>query len=245
MKKIISYSLVLALLLMCTSCKKGGFFNEGEMTVETRYLLGFNYVQTKDVFDITLRQSDTPGIIIKCGEALIPGIKTTLRNDSLIIDNKNHFDWTRKYRMIELVILADSLKKISLDEPCDFRTDGVYRQDQFIVWATNNLTVIDIEVETGHFYLVNSWINTGSYVVRGSTGYAYFVINGSASLDASGLMADDMYVEQKSIDDMHVSVRDYLTYSINNSGNIFCYSDPLNIEESGKSGTGELIIVDN
>ncbi|MCF8224059.1 MAG: hypothetical protein K9J25_13060 [Bacteroidales bacterium] len=34
-------------------------------------------------------------------------------------------------------------------------------------------------------------------------------------------------------------------YPINNSANIYCYSAPLNIEESGKRGTGELIIVDN
>jgi len=230
---------------MLQSCSEGGFFKTGNPGTERRTIRGFTYVEIRDVFNVTLRHGENTGVVIKCGEALIPGIKTSLSNDTLIISNENHFDWTRKYSRIELIIETDSVEKITLDEPCKMVTDGVFRQDKLIVWATNNLTEIDMEIETGHFYLVNSWINTGNYRLRGSTNYAYLVINGTANLDASELMADDMYLEQKSVDDIHVNVDNYLTYSIMNSGSIFCYNNPANIEESGNSGTGKLIIIDN
>lgn len=211
------------------------------MITETRSLPEFTYVEIRNVFDVTLRQADKPGVTINCGEALMPGIKTTFSNDTLIISNENHFDWTRKYRRIELFIETDSLEKITLDEPCNFRTDGVYKQDKLIVWATNNLTEVDIEIETGHFYMVNSWINTGNYRVSGKTEYAYFVINGAANLDASELIAEDMYVEQRSIDDLKIKVNGYLTYGIKNNGNIICYSQPETTEKKFHTGTGELL----
>lgn len=238
MKKLSAYFLILVVI---QSCSEGGFFRTGEMITETRSFPEFTYVEIRDVFDVTLRQTDTPGVTISCGEALMPGIKTTFSNDTLIISNDNHFDWTRKYRRIELVIETDTLEKITLDEPCSFRTDGVYKQDKLIVWATNNLTEIDIEIETGHFYMVNSWINTGNYRVSGQTEYAYFVINGAANLDASGLDAEDMYVEQRSIDDLKIKVKGYLTYGIKNSGDIICYSQPETTERKFHTGTGELV----
>lgn len=238
MKKLSAYFLILVVI---QSCSEGGFFRTGEIITETRSFPEFTYVEISNVFDVTLRQADSPGVTISCGEALMPGIKTTFSGDTLIISNDNHFDWSRKYRRIELVIETDGMEKITLDEPCSLVTDGVYKQDRLIVWATNNLTEIDIEIETGSFYMVNSWINTGNYRVSGQTEYAYFVINGAANLDASGLLADDMYVEQKSIDDLEINVYGYLTYGIKNSGDIICYNQPETIEKKFHTGTGALI----
>jgi hypothetical protein len=244
MKKYFTYLSVILLLMPGQSCREGGFFYEGKLTEEERSFPAFSYVDIRDVFDVTLIHSDSSGIIIRCGEGLIPGIKTHFSNDTLIITNENHFDWTRKYRRMELVIKTGSMKKITLDEPCSLKTDGVYRQDKLTVWATNNLTEIDIEIETGHFNLVNSWINTGNYRVRGSTGYAYMVLNGSANLDASELIASDMHLVQKSIDDMNINVTRYLTYSIINNGNIICYSMPEEINKLDHTGAGKLIFLE-
>lgn len=240
MKKLFIYTIILALTAF-TSCRKGGFLYEGDIISETRSLSDFSYVQVKDVFNIKLRQSDSPGVIIRCGEGLMPGIETTIRNDSLFISNNNHFDWTRKYSRTEIIILTDSMQKITIDEPCNFTTDGVYTQDKLIVWVTNNLSEIDIKVETGQFYLVNSWINTGNYRVAGSTGYAYIVMNGTANLDASALEARDIYIEQKSIDDIKINVTGYLTYGIENSGDIICLNRPQTIDKKYHTGSGELI----
>ena len=98
-----------------------------------------------------------------------------------------------------------------------------------------------MQIDADYFQFANSWLNTGNYRIGGNARYAYLWINGTANLDASELIAEELYVEQRSIADMKINVIDLLTYNIKNSGNVVCYSEPVTIIESVHTGSGKLI----
>ncbi len=83
--------------------------------------------------------------------------------------------------------------------------------------------------------------NFGKFVVRGKTINAYLWACGSSFVYANELQAQNCTVQNEGIGDIYVNVSNILTGSINSTGNVYYYGQPVVINIQTLSSTGKLI----
>jgi hypothetical protein len=230
----------LLFLLLLIACTK-----ESEKdTVVIHELPPFDTIWIKSVFHVFLIQDTVFSIRIEGREDFIDGIICRVENKKLILNNDTKGMWlSPENNKIKLYISSDSLKNITVDETSFVETINPIITERFGISLGNKLGMANLELNCDNFYFWNNHPSGGMLTLRGYTrtmGLWNFAI---MSIDASGLITEEAYVENYSKGDCKIRVREKLWYGIYGTGNIYLYGETNQIFPLENSITGKLIHV--
>ena len=232
-------SLVLTMLVF--SCGT----DEAEDATRYTALSPFDEIQVNGVFHIFLGQDTVFSISISGNKDIIEGVKYTIENRILSLTNETKMMWLKPAdNDVEVLINADRLKKVVANEASLIETVNPIITDEFGLITGKKYCEANLELNNNIFYFWNNFPCGGKITLTGNTRSLRiwnFVI---MAVDASSLAADHALIENHSVGDCKVLVKDMLEYSIYGKGNIYLYGNPNQIILKEKTSSGELIRVE-
>ncbi|MDI1355181.1 MAG: DUF2807 domain-containing protein [bacterium] len=231
MKRILVYIPILILLL---SCKKENtldcFTSNGSDITETRYPGTFKAVMVPDKFEVKVVSGSEYKVEVTCGEHIISNISSKVRNDTLILENKNRCNFVRGYkRVIRFTVTVPQLDYLENSGVGVVTFDEDYKQDYIYVRVSSSG---DLYLN-GTFRTIKTTSNgNGDMYVGGKADTLYVYTTGINFVNTRALsVANYMFIHTASIGDCYVNATGTkrFAFNIQNTGNIYYSGDPQDL----------------
>ena len=255
MKRNLIVVLFILVSLMSASCSKSVFSN-GEPITESHPVDRFRAISMYNNVNVNLVHDSRPRLELTCPANLIDKITTETIDGTLVIKNRNTFNWLRSTDYsIDLTVYYDSIYEINyasigtlrcMDSLTGVRTATTLpgsRDTTSISTFTLNINEgsgdIDIALQCG--VLKNTFGNGTSHVIlRGEVGYCEHITRSYGLIDARDLNSNITVVESQSTNDVYVWVQTELIVQLYNIGNVYYKGTPHTTIEACTSN-GRLI----
>lgn len=217
------------------------FKSTGKIVREERSIGSFNSILLQDNVNLYLRQADQNKLEVEGGSNLLPQIITTVNDAGVLeISNENTCNWVRSYDKPLNVYLDfitfDTLEYRSIGDVSNVDT---IRLDTLVIDVREGAGSISINL---HAYKVNTNLHYGTadIITSGICTLSFNYLVGWGRIDNSSLVASQVYLENKSSNNMYVNAVLTLEATISNIGDVYYKGNPSNIKVSG-TGSGKLI----
>jgi hypothetical protein len=236
--------LLTAFIFISTSCEKNSvgdcFKSTGPIKTEERTIPGFHTILLKDNIDLELHSSNTNNITVEAGENLLSKINTTVEDSVLIIENNNRCNWVRSYDSPLKAFLnftrLDTIEYRSIGNISS--TDTVFIKE-LVIDVFEGAGEISFLISTD-FLFCNLHYGTADIKMKGVTIFSSIYSASFGLIDNRGLNATQVYLNNKSSNDVYVQSSDILEVTIENIGNVYYIGNPDQIKLN-QIGTGEMI----
>jgi hypothetical protein len=114
-------SAVLITLLIIVSCNVIGEMGSGNVIREERKVSSFSGIDVSGAFDVILIQGTTPSLFVEADDNLMNLIRTEVRDNILVIDNKKPISHSKS---LKVFITFSDLKSIDLSGAVDIMSQG-------------------------------------------------------------------------------------------------------------------------
>ena len=114
-------SAILITLLIIVSCNVIGEMGSGNVIREERKVSSFNGIDVSGAFDIKLTQGTTNSVIVEADDNLMALIRTEVRGNTLVIDNKKPISHSKS---LKVFITFTELKTIDLSGAVNIESQG-------------------------------------------------------------------------------------------------------------------------
>ena len=230
--------LLLSVLVMATSCRRGTFCVDGSGSVvtDTRTVNDFNEVNIDIPATIYLKQDpniSTPTIQLEAQANVLDEIETYVIGDKLFVK----FDrCVLGHRSITGTITFKSLEQISINGSAHVFADQMINSTDFTA-KINGSGNIELEVQAQY---IESRINgSGNIKLHGSTQKQEVHIDGSGDVRNFGLNSHNTEVRVNGSGKTEVRVQDHLKVNINGSGDVYYKGYPT--LETHVNGSGKVV----
>jgi len=219
--------------------KKAG--DNVSITRETGEFFGIQYLE---FIKTTIVQDTVCFLEIKGPENILNKISTKNENGILLIENLNTCDFVRNMsRRPHLYIHVCNLRELYIhDGAGDIDTEGVLRGDSLFVECKhgNGPVSLNLDYRVGVFQF-----HTGACDLQlsGNVDKAELYNNGYGRMDAGGLIAKSVFLNNSSINDVYVYADEYLYVGIYGSGDVY-YRGMVQSVDLTRTGSGTLINIE-
>lgn len=234
------------ILMLCTvvthcSCSRSGCLFAGAGNhVQTRIIGPFHEIVLYDKINLILTQDSVQQISVEGDRNLLAGISTNVADDILTIKNDNHCNFlgSPDYQ-VNVFISTNQLQKITYYGAGNVSSTGSLQVPEFTVDSWYGTGTIGLNLNADH---LNAYIrnNNAEIVLSGHCSSATFYCADIGSINALGLIADTVNLNQRSIRDIFVNVNRSLNAQVVYKGNVYYKGDPSSID-SLISNSGQLI----
>ena len=235
---------LIGIIFLFFSCSDDFCFSSGGDIVEKEINLKyFHSLKTTDVFKVYLKQDTINKIVIKTGENLINNIKVPITDSILSLKNESSFRWSRSYdNLPEIYLSVKKLSKILIDEPSYITSINAIKSEFLEINYLTDLAEVDLELDCGGVFFWNIGTNYGKLQLRGKVESGALWNYSYANIFAKELDAKLLSVKNYSSGECHVRAVEKLDVSIYGSGNVYCYSKPIETTIGEINSTGKLIL---
>ncbi len=240
MRIVIIISLV---LLSITACKHGDdlFKSYGPETTKSRKVESFTKIQAGEKFDIELIQDSTKEgqIEITAGKNVIDGYTTKVKNGELFIINENKFNWVRKLKIRQkVVIYFKEITHLTVLGSAKFYNNDTINQKRIDI-KHNGLENVNLNIQINDVYIDAQ--NTGGIILKGSS-YLYSAsVDDISFVDCRQLITDDCYLTTFSKADNYVDANNVLKIISYGTGNTYYSKNPNTTIDLKTLGSGKII----
>jgi len=196
-----------------TSCSFWGVRGNGRVKTENRNVSEFTKIDASGAYSIKIKVGESASIRIKAEENLLPLIRTRIKGNTLVIDNKKNLS-PRKELLIE--ITTKDLNSIDCS-------------------GANDIEVVGIDTEKFEVDLSGA----GSIELEGKADKFYGDLSGAGSINARSLIANKVYISVSGAASAVVHAKEFLDASVSGVGSIDYYGDPQNTK-TNVSGVGSI-----
>lgn len=231
----------LLILIITASCDRDSGSNctrtLGDEITEIRYPGTFSRIYAADKININYRYADTCYVEVTYGKNIIGQIETSVSLSTLTIADNSTCNFIRSLSIVpEVTVFAPTLNNIDNQSSGDITTLDTLKSNffQYEQFKANGEIKLILLTDTAQIY-----IHTGysGVTVKGKTYKAALYNRSSGKLDAHEFKAENTFVNNSSIQDIHCVAGNYLYGEINLSGNIYYSGDPVQVE-TNIFGTG-------
>jgi len=222
--------LLLIILILCSliSCERGALFNAGEIEKREIPLYGkITAIEVNTMSEITLVQDTINKAIVTCGKNLQPDIEIYLKDNILHFDNTIKYSWSRSYEKIKLELHLISIPQLNTWKPAFISTKDTFKTYEFFLVNWGKFTEIDVTLDANNCAIDVSNEDFGHYSIKGKSISSTFNVKGSSFIYADELQVQNCTVKQTSIGDIYVNVSNLLTVSIESTGKVYYYGNPV------------------
>ena len=237
----------MALCLICFGCSKDNaldcFKSNGDDYTEFRDLGSFQNIEVYDKIELFIVNGADYKIEVIAGKHIIRNISTKVKDDVLVIENKNTCNFVRGYkRHVKVIVTVPRIKKVFNYGVADVRFDEGYTQDTLNVRAENSG---DIYINGKYQEVRTSSHGNGDIYLQGSANNLLVYTNGTNYTHAENFRVSDLaYISSYSLGHAYFNLKGTATfqYYIWSEGNIYYSGNPGTIANLGNSDAkGQLI----
>ncbi len=196
-----------------TSCTFWGVRGNGRVKTENRNVSEFTKIDASGAYSIKIKVGESPSLRIKAEENLLSLIRTKVKGNTLVIDNKKNLS-PRKELLIE--ITTRDLTSIDCSGANDIEVIGI-NTDRF-------------EVDLS---------GAGSIELEGEVEKFYGDLSGAGSINARSLIANKVYISVSGAASASVHAKEFLDATVSGVGSIDYYGNPQNTK-TNVSGVGSI-----
>lgn len=202
------------LLFLATSCWHGrGVRGSGIIDEEVRQTSDFTMIELNGAYSVEIEQADENKITIIAEDNILPLVKTKVRGDKLIIENK------RSISPREEIIVKIKVKKLE-------RLESSGAND---VYAT--------KIECDRFDVDMS--GASSIELEGKVDIFNIDLSGAGSIKAKDLIANEVRIDLSGASSASVYAKKKIRGDLSGVGSIDYYGDPEDVDVN-KSGLGSI-----
>lgn len=223
------------------------FQNSGDIIEKEFQVEAFTMISTFPKIELIVTDAPEQRVIVQTGEYLMNDIDVRVVNGRLELFNNNDCNLVRDYGLTKVFVTAPNLTEIRNGSALPVRSNGVLSYDRLDV-VSENFTNDDAFNSDGDFILeidcdtfkvnIN---NLSNCFVSGSAITAQIEFNsGNARFEGRNFVAQQVYVYQRSSNDMIINVQQALTGQIRSTGDVVLVNTPP-IVEIEQFYTGQLI----
>jgi hypothetical protein len=226
MKKLV----VLFSLFLLFSCDENQLLESSGAIVSKEISVGFfNKINISEGIELHITDETETKVEIIAGENIIDKITFSVIDNQLFIDALNSTKDFQSYKPIKIYISVDDL-------------DTVYSSSQYNVYSENVLNFNNFHLQSGLFEDTASGefhlqVNCNSLFVEDNRASFYKIsgnvtnlsvsfYNGDERFDGTNLIAQDVYVFQRSSNDIIVNPQQKISGTIYSSGNVVLKNNP-------------------
>jgi hypothetical protein len=237
---------IIPFLLIFLSCRKDNMFDcftsRGPEITQVRKLGEFRVAEVSSNIDVLIRQGSEYRVEITAGQNLMKNILTTVKGNTLTIDDVNTCNFVRGYKkIIRVSITLPYLEKI-LNEGVGTVTCENFAQDTLVARAESSG---DIRISGVFNEVRTSSHGNGDIYLEGSSNSFYVYAYGTNYLHAEGLtVRNSIFVETLSIGNCYVNCEglNSFAYNIWSEGNVYYTGNPVHTADySDGTGKGKAI----
>ena len=233
----------MTMLCSLVGCDKGQLFDStGQITTETRQTGVITKIAVYDNVNLIFtNRLDSGTIMVSAGENIISKISTEFDNNTLVIKNKNKFNWTRDLNPdIRVYLPCYGIENIYHESVGTIRCDTSLTGNTLQIDVSYGNGIIDMELFYNHITLYNTSGGITDVILKGQCNNLEIYHTNSAPFDCKKLQTKTAKVTETGIQNCFVSVSERLEPAITNYGNIYYYGNPK-IVNSTNTGKGKLI----
>lgn len=189
----------------------------------------FDKVNISEGIELHIKDDEETKVEIKAGENIIDEVTFTVIDSQLFIDVKSTINLFQSYEPIKIYITIDDL-------------DTIYSSSQHNVYSENVLNFSNFHLQSGLFENTASGefhlkVNCNSLSIEDNRASFYNIsgktnelsvafYDGDERFEGSNLIAQNVYVFQRSSNDIIVNPQQKITGTIYSSGNVILKNNP-------------------
>jgi len=238
---------ILFVLIAIAGCKKSDpgdcFKSTGGIIEESREMGTYSYVMLKDNINLFFSNSSSNNITISAGKNLMSKIKTELIGDTLVISNENSCNWVRNFDTpIDVHLSSTNLAAIEYRSIGDINCADTIVCDSLCLDVFEGAGDIDLICNA---YLIKSNLHYGTADIKmsGNCIISYVYSSSFGLIDNRALLANQVYVNNRSSNDVYLNAISTLGATIESIGNIYYVGNPSNLSLN-QIGSGQLIKIE-
>lgn len=242
--RFLNFLLLLLISFNFSSCKKSNlgdcFKSTGDIIEQEREMGEFSKIILRDNVNVIFGYTQSNNIIVSAGENIIDNIITEKNGDTLDISNINSCNWVRDFGIpITVYLPSSNLETIEYRSIGDISCSDTIFCDSIYVDVYEGAGTLNILINS---YLVHSAIRYGTadLKISGRSNLSYVYSAGFGLIDNRELLSTQIYVTNKSSNDIYLCAGSTLSANIYGIGNIYYKGNPENISLD-KIGSGNLI----
>ncbi len=211
----------------------------GPMHREERALASFHAVDVADRIDVVLEDRAVGTVALDAGRSLLPQLETVVENGVLVVRNGNRCNWVRSYRpRITLFVPVRGVERLVLRGSGAVSGTDTIRCERFVVeqWGGEGTVSLCLEVEHLSCALHSG---VGDAILRGRCNAVADLYSGVlGAIDASGLRAAVVNVNNSGVADIRCWSEDRLAVQVLSRGDVYYRGAPAIIEQDIRGGGG-------
>lgn len=227
------FLVTIILTLLITSCNFNfnGISGNGNVTTEKRTINEpFTKIQAKRGVEVILQQNDEVDVEVEADENLIPHIKTTVENGTLVITTDENIG---NYEALTIKVKLPTLEGIEASSGATVTNNNVLLGKQLAV-STSSGSEVEINAEYDTF---TTDASSGSNQTLSGKALKFTATTSSGSeIDAEALMANDVVANASSGSSMQVKPLVSLKAGASSGASIKNYGTAKSITEDETSG---------
>lgn len=241
----IRYIVLFGFTILLSGCAKEKwddcFTSTGPITEQLRTVGNFSEIRLYDRVNLVLEERSTGTLIVEAGRNLLGQIETDVSDGVLTIRNDNTCNWVRSFRpKITIKVSADQVARLELMGTGEVLSTATVHRSVFSVeqHKAQGSAVIALDVDTCY---VGSHSGAGSITCTGSAAVAYLFSGIMGPIDAMGLDAGEVHLNNSGVADMRCHASSSLGVEIYGVGDVYYSGNPT--ITSNLQGSGQLIKV--
>jgi hypothetical protein len=229
-KNILSWLLLPVIGMTLFSCTADRCpLSAGSSGSEQRELSDFNAIVLYGKVNLILTQDSVQKITVTGGKNLLPGIATSVSQQTLTIRDNNNCLLTDPSQTVNLYISSPQLQTITYYGAGDIHSTNTLKASTFTVdcWMGSGTIRLDLQA-TVVLALVRN--ENATVVLTGAADSAYIYCGEAGSVDMSALPTYATDLDSKTIRDIHVDATHALHANIVYRGNVYYRNSPVVID---------------
>jgi len=209
------------------------FKKQGQLQTKEILVENFSKINISHGIELIVKQSNQQSIQLTAGKNLINNIKFEVADNELKITNENGCEVLRNYHSAKVYVTTPVLEKIYSISQYSVKSDGIFTFSKLHLETgiTKEGPASIFEIQIDNDYL---WINenvSSVFKISGKTKkLEVFFWGGNGRLEGENFFADDIYVNNRSSNDMIVYPVNSISGVIRGTGNVILKNVPPIIE---------------
>ncbi|WP_177732112.1 head GIN domain-containing protein [Flavobacterium inviolabile] len=245
-KHTVIYLLLLAFMGL-SSCDSGNapdcLMSVGTIVSNEIAVADFDKINIAEGIELIVKQGAETKVVLETGTNLVPGISISVADGELFLRNSNGCNWLREYNTTRVYVTVPDLKNIYSASQFNVKSDGVLHFPDFKLqsgmFADTASGIFELEVNCTNLVVEDN--RASLYRISGYTenlNIAFY--SGEERFEGQNLSVQNVYVFQRSTNDIIVKPLHEIKGNIYSTGNVVLKSTPSTVEVT-QHYTGHLI----
>lgn len=242
MKKLF-YITIVVLLFSCHGENAGDCFQTtGNIIQQEVALDAFDKILVNRDVELILKVGNKQKVVIETGKNLLNDVEAIVADSQLILSDNNSCNYMREYGITKVYVTSPNILEIRSSTQYDVSSDGVLTYPSLTILSEDysvpdSFTVGDfiLDIDTSRFnVLFNNLSN--AYITGKTNNLNVTYASGTSRFEGRNLMAQNVYIWNRSSNDMIINPVIEIKGKISGTGNVICVNQPpiVEVEEQYK-----------